>query len=128
MTAGTSMVATSRRAREVFRLIRINSPAYLRIFHGDLNTFRDEPVRTSGGLIVAAVAGLLFLSFLSVALLVSAWESRFRLLTAWAISAGWLAIALAGLVCARRAERADSLFDFTPLLEQDLAAIERPDP
>lgn len=106
MTAGTNMVA--------------NSPDYLRIFHSDLNTFRDELVRTSGGLIVAAVAGLLFLSFLSVALLVSAWESRFRLLTAWGISAGWLVIALAGLVCARRAEVADSL------CELDSASAARP--
>ncbi len=120
MTAGTNMVATPRRAREVFRFIRINSPDYLRIFHSDLNTFRDELVRTSGPLIVAAVAGLLFLSFLSVALLVSAWESSFRLLTAWGISAGWLVIALAGLVCTRRAEGADSF------CELDSASAARP--
>jgi len=76
VTAGTNMVPTPRRAREVFRFIRINSPDYL--------------------------------------------ESRFRLLTAWGIGAGWLVTALAGLVCARRAEGADSF------CELDSASAARP--
>jgi hypothetical protein len=123
------MVAKARRAREAFRFIRINSPAYVRVFHSDLNSFRDELVRTSGGLIVGAVAGLLFVSFLSVAILVSSWETRFRLVTAWGVSAGWLVIALAGLSYARRALRAPIPFaNFAQLIQQDLAAIERADP
>jgi hypothetical protein len=123
------MVEKARRAREVFRFIRINSPAYLRVFHSDLHTFRDELVRTSVGLLIGAVAGLLFVSFLSVALLVSAWDTKFRLPTAWGVSVGWLLIALAGLVFARRALKAPAPFaNFTQLLQQDLAAIERVEP
>jgi hypothetical protein len=123
------MVAKARRARGVFRFIRINSPAYLRIFHSDLNSFRDELVRTSVGLIVGAVAGLLFVSFLSVALLVSAWETKLRLVTAWGVTTGWLVIALVGLNYARRALRAPMPFaTFTQLLQKDLAAIETAEP
>ncbi|HEY2684656.1 MAG TPA: hypothetical protein VGI93_14160 [Steroidobacteraceae bacterium] len=123
------MVAKARRAREVFRFIRINSPAYLRVFHSDMRIFREELVRTSVGLLVGAVAGLLFVSFLSVALLVSAWETRFRLLTAWGVSAGWLVMALAGLTYARRALKAPQPFaNLTHLLQEELAAIERVDP
>jgi hypothetical protein len=126
---GSNMVAKARRAREVFRFIRINSPAYLRVFHSDLNAFRNEFVRTSVGLIVGAVAGLLFVSFLSVALLASTWETRLRLVTAWGVTAGWLVIALAGLTYARRALRAPMPFaNFTQLLQRDLAAIERAEP
>jgi hypothetical protein len=126
---GSNMVAKARRAREVFRFIRINSPAYLRVFHSDLSAFRNELVRTSVGLIVGAVAGLLFVSFLSVALLASTWETRLRLVTAWGVTAGWLVIALAGLTYARRALRAPMPFaNFTQLLQRDLAAIERAEP
>jgi hypothetical protein len=126
---GTNMVAKARRAREAFRFIRINSPAYLRVFHSDLNTFRHELVRTSGGLIVGAVAGLLFVSFLSVALLITAWETKLRLITAWGVTTAWLVIALAAFVYARRALKAPTPFaNFTQLLQRDLAAIERSEP
>src|ERR1700676_4687011 len=104
------MLAKARRTREVFRFIRINSPAYLRVFHSDLDTFRNELVRTSAGLIVGAVAGLLFASFLSVALLVSAWETKLRMPTAWGVAAAWLLVALGGLGYARRALRAPMPF------------------
>jgi uncharacterized membrane protein YqjE len=123
------MFAKARRANEVFRLIRIHSPAYLRVFHCDLNTFRDELVRASAGLIIGAVAGLLFVSFLSVAILISAWGTQLRLVTAWGVVAAWLAIAIAGLLYARRALRSPVPFaTFTQLLQRDLAAIERDDP
>jgi hypothetical protein len=123
------MVAKARRAREVFRFIRINSPAYLRVFHSDMHVFRRELIRTSAGLLVGAVAGLLFVAFVSLALLVSAWETHFRLLTAWGLSLGWLAIAVTGLTFARRALNAPVPFaNFTRLLQQDLAAIEKVDP
>jgi hypothetical protein len=120
------MLAKARRTREVFRFIRINSPAYLRVLHSDLDTFRNELVRASAGLIVGAVAGLLFASFLSVALLVSAWETKLRMPTAWGVAAGWLLLALGGLSYARRALRAPMPFaNFIQLLQRDLAAIER---
>jgi hypothetical protein len=123
------MVTKARRAREVFRFIRINSPAYVRIFHSDLRTFREELVRISVGLVTAAVAGLLFVCFLSAALLVSAWNTGFRLVTAWGLSAGWLLIAVVGLIYARRALKAPPPFaNFLHLLQQDLAAIERVEP
>lgn len=129
MVANLHMVAKARRAREVFRFIRINSPAYLRVFHSDLRTFREELIRTSVGLLIGAVAGLLFVSFLCVALVVSAWDTQFRLLTAWGVSLGWLLIALVGLIFARRALKVPPPFaNFTQLLQQDLAAIERVEP
>jgi len=123
------MVARARRAREVFRFIRINSPAYLRVFHSDLNTFRNELVRTSVGLIVGAVAGLMFVAFLSATLVVTAWETKLRVVTAWSVTAGWLVVAVVGLAYARRALRAPVPFaNFTQLLQRDLEAIERAEP
>lgn len=43
-----------------------------------------------GGL--ALVGSLFFLTFLSVAVIVSAWESDWRILTAWLVAAVWLVI------------------------------------
>ena len=129
MIVGPHMVAKARRAREVFRFIRINSPAYLRVLHSDLNRFRDEFVRTLAGLMVAGVAALLFVSFLSVAVLVSAWETKLRLVTAWGVTAGWLVIAIAGLSYARRALQAPMPFaNIAQMLQRDFEAIERADP
>jgi hypothetical protein len=126
MASGTHMLAKARRASEVFRFIRINSPAYLRVLHGDLHTFRDEFARAALGLIVGTVAGLLFVCFLSAAFLVSAWDTKLRLAVAWGVSAGWLLIALTGLAYARRALKAPPPFaNLLQLLQQDLAAIEK---
>jgi uncharacterized membrane protein YqjE len=123
------MVAKARRAREAFRLIRIHAPAYLRVFHCDLNALRRALVRPLAGLIISAVAGLLFVSFLSVAILISAWDTPLRLITAWGVVAVWLVIAIAGLIYARSALRSPvPLATLTPLLQRDLAAIERDAP
>lgn len=119
------MMDEARRARGIFRFIRLNSSVYLKVLHGDVRAFRDELIRASAGLIVAAIAGLLFLSFLSAAVMISAWDSHSRILVAWVVTAGWLAIALAGLNYARRALRAPIPFaNLTRLLQRDLAAIE----
>jgi hypothetical protein len=126
MASGTQRIAKARRAAEVFHFIRINSPGYLRVLVGDLHTFRDEFVRAAAGLIVAGVAGLLFISFLSVALLVSAWDTKLRLAVAFSVSAAWLVIALTGLSYARRALNAPPPFaNLMQLLQQDLATLER---
>jgi hypothetical protein len=126
MASTVHLIAKARRAREVFRFMRINSPAYLRVLHGDLQRFRDEFVRAAAGLLVGAVGALLFVSFLSAALLVSAWDTNLRVATAWGIGAGWLAITLTGLAYARRALRVPPPFaNLVQLLEQDLAAVER---
>lgn len=120
------MFEKARRPREVFRLTRIQSSAYPRVFHCDLNTFRDELVPALAGLIVGPVAGLVFVSFLSPAVLVSARETQLRFVTAWGVVAGWLVIAIGGLIYAGRPLRSPMhVATFTQLLPLDLAAIER---
>ena len=123
------MFEKARRTREVFRLTRIHSPAYPRVFHCDLNTFRDELVRALTGLIVGLVAALIFVSVQSLAVLVSALETQFRFVSDWGAVAGWLVIAIRGLIYAGRALRSPvSAATFTQLLQRDLAAIERDAP
>ena len=126
MIVGMQMLAKARRAREVFRFIQLNSPMYVRVFRLDLQAFREELVKTSVGLLIGAVAGLLFVAFLSIALLVSAWDTHLRIAAAWTVCAGWAAIALCGLAYARRAVSVPVPFaNLTELLQRDLAAIEK---
>jgi len=109
--------------------MRLLSQAYPRVIHCDVYAFRNALIRHLTGLIVGAVAGLLFVFFLSVAVLISAWDTQLRLRTAWGVVAGWLVIAIAGLIYARRALRSPMPFGaFTQQLKRDLAAIERDAP
>lgn len=126
MIVGKEMLMKVKRAREVFRFVQLNLPAYLRVLHDDFSVFREELIRTSVGLLIGAVGGLLFLSFLSIALLVSAWDTSLRLGMAWSICVGWAGLAGVGLLYARQALRAPVPFsNITQLLLHDLAAIEK---
>jgi len=125
----TSTIRTSPSAAPAKRIASSASarpPAYLRVLHGDLLLFRDEFFRTAIGLIIGAVGGLLFVSFVLAALLVSAWDTKLRSAAAWGVSALWLAIALTGLAFARRALRAPPPFaNLMKLLQQDISAIDK---
>ena len=126
MIAGAHMLAKARRAREVFRFIRLNSPMYVRIFRLDMQAFREELIKTFAGLLIGAVAGLLFVAFLCIAVLISAWDTKLRIAAAWTVCAGWAVIALGGLAYARRAVSVPVPFaNLTELLQRDLAAIEK---
>ena len=100
MIAKTNMAAKARRAREMSRLVRIHPPACLRVIRCDLKSFREALVRAYFGLLVRVDTGLLFVSILSVAVFIRASEAQLRLVTAWAVVAGRLLIAIAGPIYA----------------------------
>jgi hypothetical protein len=52
---------------------------------------------------ISAAAGLIFACFLSVAVIVSAWDGLHRTAVAWAVCGGWGVLALGGLWYARKA-------------------------
>jgi hypothetical protein len=95
-----------RRVREVksiFEFLRERAPHYGPLARDDLHKFRDEIVKASVGASISAAAGLIFACFLSVAVIVSAWDGQHRTAVAWAVCCGWGVLALGGLVYARRA-------------------------
>ena len=55
------------------------------------------------GASISAAAGLIFACFLSVAVIVSAWDGQYRTAVAWAVCGGWGILALGGLLYARKA-------------------------
>jgi hypothetical protein len=92
-------------ARALLHFVRERLPRYTPLVAGEMQRFRLEIVRATVGAGVAAVAGVIFLSFLSVAAIVSAWGGSHRIAIAWLICGIWGLIALAGLWAARKAVR-----------------------
>lgn len=90
-------------ARALFNFIRERLPHYAPLVAGDLQRFRDEIVNGTVGACVAVVSGFMFAAFLSVATIVSAWNTPHRIIAAWMVCAGWGLLSLAGLARARRA-------------------------
>jgi hypothetical protein len=97
-------------ARALFQFVRERVPHYAPLVSGDLRRFRDEIVNGTVGACVAMVAGLMFIGFLSVAAIVSAWNTPHRITTAWVVCGGWGLVSLVGLARARRAVSAPPPF------------------
>ena len=89
--------------RSILQFLRERAPHYGPLARDDLHKFRDEIVKASVGASISAAAGLIFACFLSVAVIVSAWDGLNRTAVAWAVCCGWGVLALVGLWYARRA-------------------------
>jgi hypothetical protein len=91
------------RVKAVLQFLRERAPHYGPLARDDLHNFRDEIVKASVGASISAAADLIFACFLSVAVIVSAWDSLHRTEVAWAVCGGWGVLALCGLWYARKA-------------------------
>jgi hypothetical protein len=111
-------------ARSVLRFLRERAPHYGPLARDDLHRFRDEIVRASVGASIAAAAGLIFACFLSVAVIVSAWDGPHRTAVAWAVCGCWGVLALSGLWYARKATSGRPPFQLTAAaLAHDYASL-----
>jgi uncharacterized membrane protein YqjE len=90
------------RIRSLLRFLLERAPHYAPLARDDLHKFRDEVVKASVGASICATSGLFFACFLSVAVIVSAWDGLHRNSTAWAVCAAWGIMALAGLWYVRK--------------------------
>src|SRR5579859_5951776 len=90
------------RVKSILQFLRERAPHYGPLARDDLHKFRDEIVKASVGASISAAAGLIFACFLSVAVIVSAWDGLHRTAVAWAVCCAWGGLALAGLLYARR--------------------------
>jgi hypothetical protein len=97
------MLEKVRETNALIHFVRERFPHYGPIVSGDLQRFREEIVKATVGVGIAAVAGLIFVCFLSVAAIVSAWNGPHRIAVAWLVCGAWGVVALAGLRVARKA-------------------------
>ena len=91
------------RVESILRFLRERALHYGPLARDDLHKFRDEIVKASVGASISAAAGLIFACFLSVAVIVSAWDSLHRTAVAWAVCCAWGVLAFGGLWYARKA-------------------------
>ena len=97
---------------------------YLQLARLDAVDLRQELIRTAVGLALLMCAGLLFLCFFSVALIVSAWDTDVRILVAWLVCLFWALLAGAGMVIARQALKQPTPFqDLGTEISRDLAVL-----
>jgi hypothetical protein len=92
-----------RRVRSAVRFVQERIPRYGPVITEDLRRFRLEIVAATVGAGMAAVASLMFACFVSVAVIVTVWDSHYRVLVAWLITGFWALVSLFGLLYARRA-------------------------
>ena len=97
------VLETVRESRALIHFVRERLPHYGPLVSGDLRRFREEIVRATVGASMAIVAGLFFACFLSVAVIISVWNSPHRIAAAWLICGAWGLLALVGLGIARKA-------------------------
>src|ERR1700690_794279 len=99
--------------RSILQFLRERAPHYGPLARDDLHKFRDEIGKASVGASISAAAGLIFACFLSVAAIVSAWDSQHRIEVAWAFCCAWGVLALGGLWYARKAISGPPPFQLT---------------
>src|SRR5260370_27634614 len=99
--------------KSILQFLRERAPYYGPVARDDLHKFRDEIVMASVGASISAAAGLIFACFLSVAVIVSAWDGPHRAAVAWAVCCGWGVLALWGLWDARKAISGPAPFQLT---------------
>jgi hypothetical protein len=92
-----------RESRALIHFARERLPHYGPLLSGDLRRFREEIVKATVGAGIAALAGFIFVCFLSVAAIVSAWNGPHRIAVAWLVCGAWGVVAVVGLGVARRA-------------------------
>ena len=88
--------------KSTLEFVRQRAPHYAPLARDDLHEFRNEIVRASAGIGLAAVSGLIFAGFFSLAVIVTAWDGEQRTLVAWCVCGAWGLLAVAGLVHARK--------------------------
>src|ERR1700688_2235759 len=101
--AELNMFRRVHEVRSILQFLRERAPHYGPLARDDLHKFRDEIVKASVGASISAAAGLIFACFLTVAVIVSAWDGLHRTAVAWAVCCGWGVLALGGLWYARKA-------------------------
>src|ERR1700675_4308086 len=76
--SGRIVFGRIRRVHGTLKFIHSRTPDYIRLARQDVTAFRRELLEALLGLGVGAAAGMFFMCFLSVAVIVTVWDSHYR--------------------------------------------------
>lgn len=118
------MLGRILRAKHAAAFVGSRMEDYLQLVRIEALELRQELIRTAIGLALLMGAGMLCLCFLSVALIVSAWDTELRILIAWLVCLFWALLGGAGLMVARRGLKPPTPFeDLGSEISRDLAVL-----
>jgi Putative Actinobacterial Holin-X, holin superfamily III len=83
---------------------------YAELARLDLITFRNEMIAAIVGAAVGVASLLLLLCFICIALLVTEWDTPYRILAAWLVAIAWALIAAGCVLLARFLMKGSSPF------------------
>jgi hypothetical protein len=121
---GPAMFASIRKASILISFFSQRLGDYAQLARFDLITFRNEMVAAIIGAALGVAASLLLLGFICVALIITEWDTPYRIRTAWMIVVAWALIAAVCGYLARLLMKGSSPFaNITGELTLDLNAI-----
>jgi uncharacterized membrane protein YqjE len=89
----------------------------------EIEATRKRLVRELGALVALAVAGLFTLSFVSIAIIATAWQTPYFLAVVWGVAAAWLLLSIISLLVVRAQKPSQSLHVLQSELRSDLDTI-----
>jgi hypothetical protein len=97
---------------------------YAELARLDLITFRNEMIAAIVGAAVGVASLLLLLCFICIALLVTEWDTPYRILAAWLVAIAWALIAAGCVLLARFMMKGSSPFkNISSEMALDLSVI-----
>lgn len=99
-----------KRIRHLAEFVAERSGDYLELAGIELSLYRSALVTTLISSVALLFCALGTLAFISVATIVSFWDTDSRLLVAWLVAGGWLLITLIALTIAARNAPKNSIF------------------
>jgi uncharacterized membrane protein YqjE len=122
------MFLSIRRAKILLPFLNQRLGDYAQLARLDLTTFRDEMINAIVGAAIGAASSLFLVCFLCVAVLVTAWDTPYRIHVAWLICIAWCLLTVACAYLARRLMKGSSPFEnMVSEIARDLSAIKNPE-
>lgn len=113
-----------RRIRRIAEFVVERSGDYVELAGIELSLFRSALVTTMIGGVAMLFCSLFTLAFISVAAIVSFWDTEHRVLAAWAVAGAWLLLTLiAFFVVKSKAPKASPLTELSRQVRLDTAAV-----
>lgn len=110
--------------RKVAQFAGVRLGNYVELALLELALYKAALVRSIVAFVVMAVCGIFALAFLSVAALVTFWDTAYRVQAAWWIFGVWCALSLVAFFVAKSATPADGpTSTVSDQIKKDLAAI-----
>lgn len=112
-----------RRLRQIAEFVVERSGDYLELTGIELSLYRSALVTTLVSSVALLFCALGTLAFLSVAAIVSFWDTEHRTLAAWLVAGAWLLVTLIALFVAKRnVPRTSPFAELTRQVRLDTAA------